>query len=175
MREMLDKLTGLALCGALLLAACGDDEKAPTASEQDAAGQLPPEAVMLTGTLVASFQTAFFAALVADTTSVPGVSGTVEIMGNDWVLQDFSPDGMLVLNGALVVGKEQYPNIPVTGDITYGGTQEGAMSLDMLVSVDGTDLSTTGTIVINGVEFNIAELVAAAEAAAAAAAAAEGS
>ena len=48
------------------------------------------------------------------------------------------------------------------------------MVLDMVVSVAGTELSTIGTLTIDGVEFDIAELVAAAEAAAAAAAAAGG-
>ena len=55
-----------------------------------------------------------------------------------------------------MVSKEQYPNIPVTGDITYGGAMEDALSLDMLVSVDATDPLTTGTIIIDGVEFDIA-------------------
>ena len=59
-----------------------------------------------------------------------------------------------------MVSKEQYPNIPVTGDITYYGAMEDALSLDMLASVDATDLSTIGTIIIDGVEFDIAELVA---------------
>ena len=59
-----------------------------------------------------------------------------------------------------MVSKEQYPNIPVTGDITYCGAMEDALSLDMLASVDATDLSTIGTIIIDGVEFDIAELVA---------------
>lgn len=149
---MIDKLTALVLCGALFVVACGDDEEVPIA----------PGAVMLTGTLIGSLQTAFFAVLVAYTASVPGISRTVEIMANDWALRNFLPDGQLLLNGALMSSKEQYPNIPVTGDITYGGAMEGALSLDMLVSVDATDLSTTGTVIIDGVEFYIAELVAAA-------------
>ena len=144
------------------------------APDEKATAQLPPEAVQVTGLLVASFQTAFFASLLADTTSVPGVSGSVEVMGNDWVLQDFSPDGMIVLNGALLVGKEQYPVIPVSGTIEVTGSQESTMVLDMVVSVAGTELSTTGTLTIDGVEFDMAALVTAAEAAAAAAAAAGG-
>lgn len=175
MDKWFNKATTLAMCGALLMAACGDDEKStPTAAEPDAAAELTPEAVLLTGTLVASFQTAFFASLVADTTSLPGVTGSVEIMGNNWVLQDFSPDGMLVLSGALTVGKDLFPNIPVAGTINFSGVQEGTMVLDMLVSVAGADLSTTGTITIDGTEFDVGELVAAAEAAQAAAAAAGG-
>lgn len=175
MAKWLNTTTTLALCAAFLMTACGDDGKStPMAPDEKAAAQLPPEAVQVTGLLVASFQTAFFASLLADTTSVPGVSGSVEVMGNDWVLQDFSPDGMIVLNGALLVGKEQYPVIPVSGTIEVTGSQESTMVLDMVVSVAGTELSTTGTLTIDGVEFDIAALVTAAEAAAAAAAAAGG-
>lgn len=175
MAKWLNTTTTLALCAAFLMTACGDDGKStPMAPDEKAAAQLPPEAVQVTGLLVASFQTAFFASLLADTTSVPGVSGSVEVMGNDWVLQDFSPDGMIVLNGALLVGKEQYPVIPVSGTIEVTGSQESTMVLDMVVSVAGTELSTTGTLTIDGVEFDMAALVTAAEAAAAAAAAAGG-
>lgn len=175
MAKWLNTTTTLALCAAFLMTACGDDGKStPMAPDEKAAAQLPPEAVQVTGLLVASFQTAFFASLLADTTSVPGVSGSVEVMGNDWVLQDFSPDGMIVLNGALLVGKEQYPVIPVSGTIEVTGSQESTMVLDMVVSVAGTELSTTGTLTIDGVEFDMAALVTAAEAAAAAAAAAAG-
>ena len=175
MAKWLNTTTTLALCAAFLMTACGDDGKStPMAPDEKAAAQLPPEAVQVTGLLVASFQTAFFASLLADTTSVPGVSGSVEVMGNDWVLQDFSPDGTIVLNGALLVGKEQYPVIPVSGTIEVTGSQESTMVLDMVVSVAGTELSTTGTLTIDGVEFDIAALVTAAEAAAAAAAAAGG-
>ena len=91
MRKMIDKLTALVLCGALLAVACGDDKEVPIAPGADTVSELPPEAVMLIGTLIASLQTAFFAALVADTTSVPDISGTVEIMANDLVLQNFHP------------------------------------------------------------------------------------
>jgi hypothetical protein len=175
MAKWLNTTTTLALCAAFLMTACGDDGKStPMAPDEKATAQLPPEAVQVTGLLVASFQTAFFASLLADTTSVPGVSGSVEVMGNDWVLQDFSPDGMIVLNGALLVGKEQYPVIPVSGTIEVTGSQESTMVLDMVVSVAGTELSTTGTLTIDGVEFDMAALVTAAEAAAAAAAAAGG-
>ena len=175
MAKWLNTTTTLALCAAFVMTACGDGEKSKVlAPDQEPAAQLPPEAVQVTGLLVTSFQKAFFASLIADTTSVPGVSGSVEVMGNDWVLQDFSPDGMIVLNGALLVGKEQFPMIPVSGTIEVTGSQESTMVLDMVVSVADTELSPTGTLTIDGVEFDIAALVTAAEAAAAAAAAAGG-
>ncbi len=170
MAKWLNTTTTLALCAAFVMTACGDGEKSKVlAPDQEPAAQLPPEAVQVTGLLVASFQKAFFASLLADTTSVPGVSGSVEVMGNDWVLQDFSPDGMIVLNGALLVGKEQDPVIPVSGTIEVTGSQESTMVLDMVVSVADTELSPTGTLTIDGVEFDIAALVTAAAATAAAA------
>ncbi|HIL11050.1 MAG TPA: hypothetical protein EYG11_20320 [Candidatus Latescibacteria bacterium] len=170
MAKWLNTTTTLALCAAFVMTACGDGEKSKVlAPDQEPAAQLPPEAVQVTGLLVTSFQKAFFASLLADTTSVPGVSGSVEVMGNDWVLQDFSPDGMIVLNGALLVGKEQYPVIPVSGTIEVTGSQESTMVLDMVVSVADTELSPTGTLTIDGVEFDIAALVTAAAATAAAA------
>jgi|TARA_Y100000758_G_scaffold20685_1_gene14248 hypothetical protein len=170
MAKWLNTTTTLALCAACVMTACGDGEKSTLmAPDQEAAAQLPPEAVQVAGLLVASFQTAFIASLIADTTSVPGVSGSVEVMGNDWVLQDFSPDGTLVLNGALLVGKEQFPMIPVSGTIEVTGAQESTIMLDMVVRVDGTELSPTGKLTIDGVEFDMAALVTAAAATAAAA------
>ena len=175
MSKWLKKAMAMALCAAFALAACGDDDKSTSmGSERESTPQLPPEAVQVTGVLVSSFQTAFFASLLADTTSVPGVTGSVEIQGNNWTLQDFSPEGTLVLNGNLLVGKEQFPTIPVSGTIEVTGAQESTMILDMVVGVDGTDLSVTGMLTIDDVEFNIAELVDAANADADAAAAAEG-
>ena len=86
-------------------------------------GQLTPEIIALTNTLFSSFLNIFFAALIPGTTSVPGEGGgLVEIAGNDWTLQDYSPDGVLVINGSLNVGIDQTP-IPQTGTVTLSGSQ----------------------------------------------------
>ena len=169
MRKWLDKTTALVLCGALVLVACGgDDEAAPVEPEPEPVAEITPEIIGLYGTLVSSFQQAFVAALVADagvTVQVPGMSG-VEITDNEWVLTDFSPDGELVINGTLNVAKDQFPNIPVTGTLALSGSQEGELVLDMVIAIEGTDLSATGTITIDGAEFDVAEVSAtAAEAA----------
>ena len=173
MRKWLDKTTALVLCGVLVLAACGgdDDEVAPVEPEQPAAAEITPEIVGLYGTVVTAFTNIFFAALVPGTTSVPGEGGgSVEISGNDWTLNEYSPDGELVANGALSVGLDQTP-IPLSGEVTLSGSHEAELVLDMELSVDADGLSATGTITINGAEFDVAEVSAAAEAAAAAAAA----
>ena len=171
MCKWLDKTTALVLCSALVLAACGDDdEAAPVEPEQPAAAEITPEIIGLYGTVVGTFQDIFFAVLIPGTTSVAGEGGgSVEISGNDWTFQDFSPDGALIVNGAINVGIDQTP-IPLTGTVTLSGSQEAELMLDMQLSVDADGLSAVGTLTINGAEFDVAEVSAAAAAAAAAAA-----
>ena len=173
MRKWLDKTTALVLCGVLVLAACGgDDDDAAPVEPEPAAAELTPEIIGLYGTLVNTFTNIFFAALVPGTTSVPGEGGgSVEISGNDWTLNEYSPDGELIANGALNVGMDQTP-IPLTGEVTLSGSHEAELVLNMELSVGADGLSATGTITINGAEFNVAEVSAAATAAAEAAAAA---
>ena len=170
MRKWLDKTTVLVLCSALVLAACGDDdEAAPVEPEQPAAAEITPEIVALYGPLVSSFTTIFFAAIIPGTTSVEGQGGgSVEIAGNDWTFQDYAPDaeGTLVVNGALNIGMDQTP-IPLTGTVNVSGAHEAEVMLDIAVSlgVDGS-LSATGTVTVDGAEFDAVELSAAVEAAA---------
>lgn len=173
MRKWLDKTTALVLCGALVLVACGgDDEPAPVEPEPEPVAEITPEIVGLYGTVVTAFTNIFFAALVPGTTSVPGEGGgSVEISGNDWTLNEYSPDGELIANGALSVGLDQTP-IPLSGEVTLSGSHEAELVLDMQLSVGADGLSATGTITINGTEFDVAEVSAAAAAAAEAAAAA---
>ena len=173
MRKWLDKTTALVLCGTLVLAACGgDDDEAAPVEPEPAAAEITPEIVGLYGTVVTAFTNIFFAALVPGTTSVPGEGGgSVEISGNDWTLNEYSPDGELIANGALSVGLDQTP-IPLSGEVTLSGSHEAELILDMQLSVGTDGLSATGTITINGAEFDVAEVSAAATAAAEAAAAA---
>ena len=117
----------------------------------------------VTDVLVQSFQSAFFASLVADTTAIAGIEGRLLIEGNTWTMEKYSPDGMLFLDGALDVGKELYPNIPVKGTINLSGAQEGIMVLDIVIGVQGSDLNATGTITIDEVVYNIADLIEAGE------------
>ena len=142
------------------LSVCGDDESMPS--------EITPEIVGLYGTLVSTFTNIFFAALIPGTTSVPGEGGgSIEISGNNWTLQDYSPDGELIINGALNVGLDQTP-IPLTGEVTLSGSHEAELVLDMELSVGTDGLSATGTVTIDGAEFDVAELSVAAAAAEAA-------
>ena len=172
MRKWLDKTTALILCGALVLVACGgDDDDAAPVEPEPAVAEITPEIVGLYGTLVTSFTNVFFAVAVGGTSVEGEGGGSVEIAGNEWTLQDFSPDGALIINGTLNVGVAETP-IPLTGTVTLSGSHDAELVLDMAIAVEGTDLSATGMITIDGAEFDVAELSAAAAAAAEAAAAA---
>ena len=172
MRKWLDKTTALVLCSALVLVACGGDDDTAPVEPEPAAAEITPEIVGLYGTVVSAFTNIFFAALVPGTTSVPGEGGgSVEISGNDWTLNEYSPDGELIANGTLSVGLDQTP-IPLSGEVTLSGSHEAELVLDMELSVGTDGLSATGTIIIDGAEFDVAEVSAAATAAAEAAAAA---
>lgn len=143
------------------------DGSIPVEPEPEPMAELTPEIVGLYGTLISSFTNIFFAALVPGTTSVLGEGGgSVEIAGNNWTFRDYSPDGELVINGALNVGLDQTP-ISLSGEVTFSGLHEAELMLDIALSVDAGGLSATGTITINGAEFDVAEVSAAAAAAAA--------
>ena len=57
--------------------------------------------------------------------------------------------------------KEQFPNIPVEGELQLSGTQEGTLIVDMMVSVQGVEFAATGTIQLGDQIWDIAELMAA--------------
>ena len=143
------------------LPVCGDDESAPVEPEPEPVAEITPEIVGLYRTLITSFTNIFFAVAVGGTSVEGEAGGSVEITGNEWTLQDYSPDGELIINGALNVGLDQTP-IPLTGTVTLSGSHDAELILDMALSVDADGLSATGTIIINGAEFDVAEVSAAA-------------
>ncbi len=55
--------------------------------------------------------------------------------------------------------------ILLSGTIVLSGSHDAELVLDMAISVECTDLSATGTITIDGTEFDVAALSAAAVAA----------
>ena len=165
-------LSGNFLPGSTLVSVCGDDDDAaPVEPEPEPVAEITPEIVGLYGTLVTSFTNVLFAVVVGGTSVEGEGGGSVEIAGNEWTLQDFSPDGALIINGTLNVGVAETP-IPLTGTVTLSGSQEAELILNMELSVGTDGLSATGTITIDGAEFDVAELSAAAAAAVAAAEAA---
>ena len=119
------------------------------------------ETVALVGTVIVSVENAFFLALSSEAEELLGAGGgTLTIAGNTWTLQDYSPDGALIINGTLDVAKDQFPTVPVVGTIEISGSFENTVSLDIVVDASGTRISTTGTVTIDGEIFDIAEIIA---------------
>ena len=119
------------------------------------------ETVALVGTVITSVENAFFFALSSEAEEFLGAGGgTLTIAGNTWTLQDYSPDGALIINGTLDVAKDQFPTVPVVGTIEISGSFENTVSLDIVVDASGTRISTTGTVTIDGEVFDIAEIIA---------------
>ena len=149
------------LCVLVALYGCGGSGGNSTGPDDEVQRGIPPEAVAVTNVLVQSFQSAFFASLAADTTAVAGFNeeGLVQIEGEKWTMIEYSPDGVLFLYGTLDVDKDLYPNIPVKGTINMSGAQEGVLVLDMTVNVQGSNLSAAGTVQLDGVAYDMAELI----------------
>jgi hypothetical protein len=161
MSEWLKRLgLGLLICG-MIFGGCGgdDDEKAPVGPDNEL-GEGAEEIAFLAGALMQSLQSAFFASLIADPTSVEGEEGILEISGNKWTFNHFSTDGELFIEGELTVDKELFPEIPVKGELQLSGTEEGPLIIDMVVSVQGTDFVPTGTIQLNDEVWDMAEVLA---------------
>jgi hypothetical protein len=142
------------LLAAGLLAGCGgSDDDEPTAP----AGA---EIAGVSKVMVETMKQAFLASLISDTTAVPGVKGTLQIAGDNWTFANYSPDGKLTIAGMLVVEKAKYPEIPAKGTLQLSGSQEGTLVVDMLVKVQGLEITSTGTFVLNGQTYDVAELIA---------------
>ena len=124
---------------------------------------ITPDILSLTNALISYFQNVLLIALTADEVTIDGAGGgTLAIAGNEWVLTDYSSDGLLVLNGTLNVGEDQFPRIPITGEIAASGTSDATVLLDLVVDVSGDEPSLSGTVTV-GVPYDIGDIIAAAE------------
>lgn len=164
MRNWFDRLiAGLLICG-LAMVGCGgdDDEDSPTGSEPQETDQ-PEEVVAFTGILVDSMVPAFFAALMGDATlDDDSGTGTLEIVGNTWTFKDYSPDGLVIINGPLTVMMDTFPIVPISGELALTGSQEGTVVVEMEVTVligQEPPLAATGSITFDGEVYDVAELM----------------
>ena len=125
---------------------------------------ITPDILSLTNALISYFQNVLLIALTSDEVTINGAGGgTLTIAGNEWVLTDYSSDGLLVLNGSLNVGEDQFPRIPITGEIATSGASDATVLLDLVVDVSGDEPSLSGTVIV-GVPYDIGDIIAAAEA-----------
>lgn len=142
------------LLGGGLLTGCGGKDDAPTSPAQtDIAG--------ISKVLVGTLKQAFLASLISDPTEVAGTKGMLRIAGDDWTFTGYSPDGKLTIDGTLVVQKAKIPEIPVKGTLQLTGSQAGTLVVDMVVHVNGLDVTSTGTLTLEGTVYDVAQLIAA--------------
>lgn len=147
-------VTVLAL--ALGLSGClGDSSDEP---EDTGTGPISSDLTAVAELLVASMRQAFIASLYTDPTSVTGARGVLEIAGDTWTFRDYSPDGSLVMNGNLTVEKSRYPTIPARGSLVLTGSQTGTLVVDIVVTVQGVELVTTGTITLGDQVWDMSAL-----------------
>ncbi len=124
---------------------------------------ITPDILSLTNALISYLQNVLLIALTSDEVTINGAGGgTLAIAGNEWMLTDYSSDGLLVLNGTLNVGEDQLPHIPITGEIATSGASDATVLLDLVVDVSGDEPSLSGTVIV-GVPYDIGDIIAAAE------------
>jgi hypothetical protein len=151
--------TVIVLTLALGLGGClGDSSDDGNSGDDTGTGPVSPDLTAVAELLMTSMQQAFFASLIADPTTVPGASGVLEIAGDTWTFRDYSPDGSLVMNGTLIVEKGKYPTIPAKGSLALTGLQTGTLIVDIVVSVQGVELVTTGTITLGDQVWDMSAL-----------------
>ena len=143
------------------------DEPEPLSVNGD--GAAGAEVLALTGTLLVSILDLFPIALLAfgldEAVPVDGIGGgTVVLAGSNWTMQDYSPDGSLIINGSLVVDMMQFPAVPISGELTTSGSIESTVVFDLLFDLESAAL--IGMITIDGADFDMADIIAAAEEAA---------
>ena len=138
----------------------------PEPLQVDESGVLGEELLALTSTLLVSVLDIFSIALLAfaldEEVPVDGLGGgTVVLAGSNWTLQDYSPDGSLIINGSLVVDMTLFPAVPISGELTTSGSIESTVVLDLLLDLETAAL--IGMITIDGENFDMADIIAAAE------------
>ena len=142
----------------LAWAGCGSDDGDDTPT-----GPVPTEADVLAvlNALGDGFGGIDLAQLFSGEAQVlEGVQGQLVITVSSWSFEQYSPDGSLVMDGLLTIAG--LAPILVSGDLELSGSQQGPVEVNMTVDIGGgvENVVLGGTLKFNGVEFDVAEVLA---------------
>jgi hypothetical protein len=166
-RRILGCLTLLCICSLSYSACGGDDGGGNTLSGPELAA-VQAEVVEIMGVLLQSAAELDLASLFTPEGQViEGVQGSLTVTLLQWVFAQYSPDGLLILDGELNLGLSQ--PTPMTGELEISGSKQGTAQVNMMIETvadsDTTDENTSttfnyaGTITYKGVEFEVEDLL----------------
>ena len=155
------KMLATLLAFSLLWAACGSD----SSSDSTPTGPVPTEADVLS--VLTSLANGFAGLDLAQFFSgeeqvVEGFEGqgSLVITVSSWTFAQYSPDGLVTMDGVLTL--TGLTPILISGDLTLSGDPQGTVGVNMTVDISAgvENLALGGTVKFNGVEFDVAEVLA---------------
>lgn len=143
----------------LLTSACNDDKDKvqDTVTGPDMGTELPLDAAVL-AELNSAVEKAIGLLFVGGGT-VPGAdSGQIVVTGSTFSFEQYSPDGVFVLNGELVMDLLAAP-ITVKGDLSFAnGELEGPIVVDMTLDASTDPVTYGGTVTVAGEVIDVADV-----------------
>lgn len=143
----------------MLAAACNDDDDGPseTVTGPDLGTELPLDAAVL-AELNSAVEKAIGLLFVGGGT-VPGAdSGQITVTGSTFVFEQYSPDGVFVLDGQLVMDLLVAP-ITVKGDMSFvNGELEGPIVVDMTLDASTDPVTYGGTVTVAGEVIDVSTI-----------------
>jgi len=152
LRRCLKYLTPLLAMGALVVA-CGGDDESPT---EPVDGEMSDAAVMFRD-LNTSISGAMGLMLGGGGT-LEGVEGEVVVSGTTFTLNEYSPNGEIVLNGELTINILATP-VTIDGEVVVTGAMEGDAEVHMTVDTSTLPYTYGGTVKLDDELYQVADLV----------------
>lgn len=157
MRSIRKPWLGLLLIPTLMLMGCGDDDS-PT--EPEGTGELSAGAEFFQELSASMNQAA--ALLFTGGGEVAGQQGKVVVTGSALSFEAYSPDGGTVINGVLTINLLVQP-VTVKGQLALTGEQSGTADVSVTIDLTSSPPAYGGIIVLDEVEYDVAEIVAEAQ------------
>jgi hypothetical protein len=142
----------------VLASACNDDDKSPTGPEATVeAAQLAP----VLKTLLDAFADISFTQLLTGGQVIEGQQGTLTLTATQWTFDQYTSDGVIVLDGDIAVNLLATP-ITLTGDLDLvSGNINGEVQVDFTADISGEEPALGGSMTFNGITFTADQLAAA--------------